>query len=256
MRVAELDGSWRILAGGDDEPETVSWGSADFIAAEEMRRQRGYWWNPDGSVVAATRVDTASVTTVWIADPAQPSTAPRQTPYPFAGTDNPDVSLHLIDLAGEVVDVDWDRVGFPVPRRGPLVGHWPRHLDPVAFATGAGDSRRGRRLRGDHRALRRLRRSVGRTRQRYTPPLDGRRTRHVRRPRRRPPADRRRRGGDPDRPAGAFRRRRRPWRHRVHRQPDRRRDRVSCVAVRRGRTRCADRRTRRAHRRRRAAERW
>ena len=39
--VAELDGSTRVLAGGDDEPDTVGWGSADFIAAEEMRRQRG-----------------------------------------------------------------------------------------------------------------------------------------------------------------------------------------------------------------------
>ena len=113
LRVVELDGMWRVLAGGDDEPETVTWGSADFIAAEEMRRQRGYWWNPDGSMIAATRVDTACVATAWISDPAQPSTAARSTPYPFAGTDNADVSLHLVGLAGEVVDVDWDRAGFP-----------------------------------------------------------------------------------------------------------------------------------------------
>ena len=48
------------IAGGDDEPETVTWGSADFIAAEEMRRHRGYWWSPDGSTIAATRVDTGA----------------------------------------------------------------------------------------------------------------------------------------------------------------------------------------------------
>ena len=30
-------------------PHTVTWGSADFVAAEEMQRQRGYWWSPDGS---------------------------------------------------------------------------------------------------------------------------------------------------------------------------------------------------------------
>ena len=58
LRVAELDGSSRVIAGGDDEPDTVTWGSADFIAAEEMRRQRGYWWSPDGSTIAATRVDS------------------------------------------------------------------------------------------------------------------------------------------------------------------------------------------------------
>ncbi len=47
--IGELDGRWHVLAGGDpDEPETVTWGSADFIAAEEMDRFRGYWWSPDG----------------------------------------------------------------------------------------------------------------------------------------------------------------------------------------------------------------
>jgi dipeptidyl-peptidase-4 len=111
--VAELDGSWRVLAGSDDEPQTVSWGLADFIAAEEMRRHRGFWWNPDGSVVAATRVDTAPNTRAWIADPAQPSAPPRVAAYPFAGTDNAEVSLHLLGLDGDVVDVEWDRAGFP-----------------------------------------------------------------------------------------------------------------------------------------------
>ena len=48
--IAELDGRWRVLAGGeDDEPETVTWGSADFVAAEEMDRLRGFWWSPDGT---------------------------------------------------------------------------------------------------------------------------------------------------------------------------------------------------------------
>ncbi len=111
--VTELDGTTRVIAGGDDEPDTVTWGSADFIAAEEMRRQRGYWWSPDGSSIALTRVDTAPIAMAWIADPAQPATPPRSASYPFAGTDNADVSLHLVGLDGEVVDVDWDRVGFP-----------------------------------------------------------------------------------------------------------------------------------------------
>ena len=53
--IGELDGRWRVLAGGDaDEPETVTWGSADFIAAEEMDRFRGYWWSPDGTALAVT----------------------------------------------------------------------------------------------------------------------------------------------------------------------------------------------------------
>ena len=60
-----------------------------------MRRQRGYWWSPDGSTIAATRVDSAPISAAWIADPAQPTTPPRRAAYPFAGTDYAEVSLHL-----------------------------------------------------------------------------------------------------------------------------------------------------------------
>ena len=112
--VGELDGRWRLLAGGDpDEPETVTWGSADFIAAEEMDRYRGFWWSPDGSALAVTRVDTAPVQRWHLGDPADPATAPTELPYPAAGTANPDVTLHVIGLDGTVVDVEWDRESFP-----------------------------------------------------------------------------------------------------------------------------------------------
>ena len=30
----------------------VTWGAAEFIAAEEMGRYRGYWWAPDGQLPA------------------------------------------------------------------------------------------------------------------------------------------------------------------------------------------------------------
>ena len=111
--MVELDGSWDVIAGGDDEPEAVTWGSAEFIAAEEMDRHRGFWWSPDGATIAATRVDAAAVTAAWIGDPAEPTASPREVAYPFAGTANADVSLHLVGLDGHVVDVEWDRSGFP-----------------------------------------------------------------------------------------------------------------------------------------------
>src|SRR4051812_45192674 len=94
--IGELDGRWRVLAGGeDDEPESVTWGSADFIAAEEMGRFRGFWWSPDGGALAVTRVDTAPVQRWHIADPADPSATPREVPYPAAGTPNAEVTLHV-----------------------------------------------------------------------------------------------------------------------------------------------------------------
>ncbi len=113
LRIAELDGSSRTLAGGGTEPDTVSWGSADFIAAEEMGRFRGYWWSPDGTALAVCRVDDAAVASWTIADPAHPGRSARAIRYPAAGTANPDVTLHLFGLDGTVTAVDWDRDFFP-----------------------------------------------------------------------------------------------------------------------------------------------
>jgi dipeptidyl-peptidase-4 len=113
--VGELTGSWHVLAGDDpDETDAVSWGSADFIAAEEMGRTRGYWWSPDGTAIAACRVDVTDVDTWHIADPANPSVAPNEIRYPGAGTTNPDVRLYIVPLDGsERIEIEWDRDGFP-----------------------------------------------------------------------------------------------------------------------------------------------
>ena len=114
LRIGELDGSSRALVGADgSEPDTVSWGSADFIAAEEMGRFRGYWWSPDGTTIAACRVDDAAVDHWVIADPARPDQLARTIRYPAAGTANPDVTLHLLGLDGSRTAVDWDRDFFP-----------------------------------------------------------------------------------------------------------------------------------------------
>ncbi len=112
LRIGELDGTSRVLAG-NDETATVSWGSADFIAAEEMGRFRGYWWSPDGATIAACRVDTAPVDEWHIADPARPDQSPATIRYPAAGTANANVTLHLLGLDGTRTAVDWDRSVFP-----------------------------------------------------------------------------------------------------------------------------------------------
>ncbi len=118
LRIGELDGRSRTLAGDDqansaDDGDTVSWGRADFIAAEEMGRYRGYWWSPDGTAIAACRVDDAPVAEWVIADAASPSDPARSIRYPAAGTDNAIVTLHVLGLDGSRVDVDWDREFFP-----------------------------------------------------------------------------------------------------------------------------------------------
>jgi len=97
-----------------DEPDTVSWGSAEFVAAEEMSRYRGFWWSPDSRHVAVCRVDEAPVPVWHIADPAHPERPANVVRYPAAGSDDAIVSLHVFDaIEGTRVDVSWDADAFP-----------------------------------------------------------------------------------------------------------------------------------------------
>jgi len=112
LHVMAIDGVDRVLAT-DDEPD-VYWGLPEFVAAEEMHRFRGHWWSPDGTRIAATRVDDRPVRVWYIGDPTDPATPPRSVRYPAAGTDNAVVILAVFDVAtGARVDVLWDRAAFP-----------------------------------------------------------------------------------------------------------------------------------------------
>jgi dipeptidyl-peptidase-4 len=111
LRVADLEtGDDTIVAQEDG----VTFGLAEFVAAEEMGRSRGYWWSPDGSRLLAARVDESSVRRWHIADPANPERPPAEVRYPAAGTPNADVSLFIADLGdGTLREVEWDREQFP-----------------------------------------------------------------------------------------------------------------------------------------------
>jgi dipeptidyl-peptidase-4 len=98
-------GPGTVLAGEPDPADGghpyVTWGHPDPAAGGSFRRDRGWWWAPDGRAVLAARVD-----------PARP---------------RPDVSLHLLDLDGGWVDVHWDRETYPH-----LVSVcWSDHGDPL-----------------------------------------------------------------------------------------------------------------------------
>ncbi|MFH0242521.1 prolyl oligopeptidase family serine peptidase [Streptomyces sp. HK10] len=137
LRVADRDGgSDRAVA----EPEETrgggrtAWGLAEFAAAEEMDRSRGFWWSPDGTRMLAARVDDSPVRRWWIADPANPESEPAEVAYPAAGTDNAEVTLHLLDIgdggeAGEGgrTEVAWDRVRYPYLARV----HWSAAGPPL-----------------------------------------------------------------------------------------------------------------------------
>ena len=139
--VAELDdpSSARRLVG-DDDPE-VRWGVAEFVAAEEMDRFRGYWWSPDGGALLVMRVDDTPVPRWWIADPARPDVAPTQIAYPAAGAANSEVSAWIVPLAGERVPVVWDAVAWPYvsaagwDAHGPFLAVHPRDQRAIEVRT-------------------------------------------------------------------------------------------------------------------------
>jgi dipeptidyl-peptidase 4 len=91
----------------------ISFGSAEFVAAEEMDRTRGYWWAPDGSALLVARVDENPVQRWHIADPAHPAAAAREIRYPAAGTPNAEVTAFIASVAGKLTRVAWDTRAFP-----------------------------------------------------------------------------------------------------------------------------------------------
>ncbi|UNS98778.1 prolyl oligopeptidase family serine peptidase [Streptomyces tubbatahanensis] len=126
LRVVAASGeNDRALA--DPEAETVTWGLAEFVAAEEMSRTRGHWWSPDSDRLLVARADDAPVARWSIADPANPQGEPARVAYPAAGTANAEVTLHLLGLDGTRRQVGWDRERYPYLARV----HWSAAGSPL-----------------------------------------------------------------------------------------------------------------------------
>jgi dipeptidyl-peptidase-4 len=84
----------------EDGSDTVAWGLAEFIAAEELSRQRGYWWSPDGKSLLALRVDESGVGLKTRAQIFADRTALTQQRYPAAGEANARVTAFVLDAVG------------------------------------------------------------------------------------------------------------------------------------------------------------
>lgn len=85
----------------------VSYGTAEFIAQEEMNRNTGYWWSPDERRIAFTRVDDSPVAEVERFEiTAEGAKAVKQR-YPATGARNADVQLFVAPVGeGAAVRVD------------------------------------------------------------------------------------------------------------------------------------------------------
>lgn len=149
LHVVDQTGVDRVLIGpAPDEPAEVSWGLAEFIAAEELDRTRGFWWAPDGQSLLVERCDETLVPVWHIADPLHPEAEPVRQRYPQAGTTNAMVSLHLVALDGERTDVDWTSTTvFPGSDAGADEGATDADADTAADAAadaaGAGEGGAG-----------------------------------------------------------------------------------------------------------------
>ncbi|MDA0563029.1 prolyl oligopeptidase family serine peptidase [Streptomonospora sp. S1-112] len=159
LRVVDVEGG-RDRALAEPDAPGVTWGLAEFIAAEEMGRFRGLWWAPDGSAVLAARVDESPVTRWTISDPANPGAAAQTIAYPPPGTANADVRLAVLDVL-DVADVgdsggaapeprwvEWDREALPYL----VTAGWAAAADgapEVAFTVQSRDQRTLRLLRAD-----------------------------------------------------------------------------------------------------------
>jgi dipeptidyl-peptidase 4 len=143
LRVTGRRGGEDRLLAGEDDPE-IAWGMAEFIAAEEMGRARGYWWAPDGASIVAARVDVSKVEEWHIGDPSNPARPWTTLRYPAAGGTNADVSLFVLPLVGGRTEIRWDRDAFPY-----LVTVSWREAQPLTVVVESRDQRTMRVLSAD-----------------------------------------------------------------------------------------------------------
>ncbi|MEZ4398674.1 MAG: prolyl oligopeptidase family serine peptidase [Kofleriaceae bacterium] len=125
--VAEVAGGKPRRLTPADGP-AVSFGAAEFAAAEELDRTAGTWWAPTGDRLIIQRTDEAKVDTLYVSNPRHPEQAPTPFRYPRAGTANADVQLAIYPVAGgRPVAITWDRVAFPYVHDV----QWPEHGPPT-----------------------------------------------------------------------------------------------------------------------------
>lgn len=85
----------------EGEPAAISWGTAEFVAQEELDRFTGLWWAPGDQRIAIQRTDESPVGTVVRTAIGADATTVTEQRYPAAGTDNAIVQLFVVDPDGQ-----------------------------------------------------------------------------------------------------------------------------------------------------------
>ncbi len=101
----------QITKGGNED---ITHGLAEFVAQEEMDRDRGYWWSPDQHYLAYEIADARAVELWQVSDPANPGIQPVYQRYPRPGHNNVVVKLGIIKATGgKTTLVQWDQQRYP-----------------------------------------------------------------------------------------------------------------------------------------------
>ncbi|HEY2158887.1 MAG TPA: S9 family peptidase [Isosphaeraceae bacterium] len=96
----------RLSQGATD---TISHGLAAFMAQEEMDRQTGYWWSPDGRSIAYQETDERPVALFSIVHDGADRPSVETHRYPFPGAKNALVRLGVVPVeGGETRWLDFD----------------------------------------------------------------------------------------------------------------------------------------------------
>ena len=123
----------RVTFGARGRP-MVTHGLAEYAAREEMGRDRGAWWSPDGGAIAFARVDVSAVPRFEVRDEERV----ERHAYPFAGCENAHVRLGVVDVSSLTFDRRNGRKTRATLRK-PLAafGGWMRDVDPPDDDAGA-----------------------------------------------------------------------------------------------------------------------
>ncbi|HEY6459158.1 MAG TPA: DPP IV N-terminal domain-containing protein [Polyangiaceae bacterium] len=118
----------QVTRGGS---EKLTHGLAEFVAEEELDRNRGFWWSPDGTRFLYEAADTSHVDVLSISDPLHPEKAPQRIAYPRPGRPNAQVRFGIVSARGG--PTTWAQVDFA---KLPYVAHasWPKSGPPLLYA--------------------------------------------------------------------------------------------------------------------------
>lgn len=89
-------GPRRLTTGAEDG---VTNGLAEFIAQEELDRDEGYWWSPDGERIAFIRADSRHIPKYPVVHQGRDQVDVEEHRYPFAGKANACLDLGVVELA-------------------------------------------------------------------------------------------------------------------------------------------------------------